>query len=56
VNDDDLEPTETPATVERELSAMRKLVTALEGLDRGTRARVLTWLFDRYDAVTGASE
>jgi hypothetical protein len=50
--------TTTPAsaTVATELAAMKRLVTTLEALDQGTRARVLTWLFDRYDAVTGESE
>ncbi len=42
-----------PATVADELAAMRKVVGALEALDRGTRDRVLTWLVDRYDPVTG---
>lgn len=35
--------------VNDELAAMRRIVNALEGLDRAAQRRVLCWIFDRFD-------
>lgn len=40
--------TTPPTTVAEELNAMRRLVVALDKLDRDAQDRVVTWLWDRY--------
>lgn len=37
-----------PASVEAELAAMRRIITALSKLDRRSSVRVVSWLADRY--------
>lgn len=43
--------TQVPSTeaVNAELGAMRRIVNALEGLDKAAQRRVLCWTFDRFD-------
>ena len=40
--------TTEPTTVADELTALRRIVAALDKLDPATRNRVVGWLFDRY--------
>lgn len=46
-------PGSKEVSVTDELTAMRKLHTALQPLDRAAQVRVLTWLADRYGVHDG---
>lgn len=37
-----------PTPVAKELAAMRRIVSALDGLDERAQDRIAGWLFDRY--------
>ena len=37
-----------PTTVADEIAAMRRIVVALDKLDRDAQDRVVTWLWDRF--------
>lgn len=41
--------TDQPTPIAGELAAMRRIVTALDGLDQRARSRVIGWLFARYE-------
>lgn len=45
-----------PTTVREEIAAMRRVVAALEPLDRAAQDRVVGWLFDRYHLPTDDEE
>lgn len=45
-----------PTTVNDELTAMRRIVGALSGLDRDAQDRIAGWIYDRFRKPAGDTD